>query len=415
MPPKAQITRLAAGKLPGSLADWRKRVPRTYSRLNIGDTQLATALASELSKQYSYSNDLTIIDGYPGVGLWSRTLNQALQPKKHVCLEVFRSYYQWLETYNSDLIANGQMSLVPHDPFKWTSYLDIVKEGLVSPPTVPLNRVHDSLLFTMNLTSVQGDQLLGQFLGCIGNRNWIQKYGRVRMLLWVRPTLAQKVLAQVGDVSRNKTSVLASAYADVRPLFAMEEYGTLPVVKAKQYDSEGNEIVVPKKRGRRTKAEAEALRKAEEENKAPKKGYMLIPPGKLMNDNVLVRGRAKNATYPQEKPLVLLEITPKENLCGSLGPDAVDPFTFEYVIKQLFVSRKTPVGKGSSVLGPGAASYLATKLSDRLLAKAVTDLDTNELLELTQQFQNWPFKPDHLFDSLEDEGENDASQANNFF
>lgn len=46
---------------------------------------------SKLAEKYK-PGSVTILDGYPGVSVWSTALNQSLKPRQHILLEIFKGY-----------------------------------------------------------------------------------------------------------------------------------------------------------------------------------------------------------------------------------------------------------------------------------------------------------------------------------
>lgn len=161
-----------------------------------------------------YTDNVTIIDAYPGIGIWSAALHNELKPANHVLLEPLVGSQKFLKKYIDP--SKNTLKLWPEDPFRWATYENIVAQNIVTPISHPRTAINPHLLFTCNLSSVQGEQLCVQFLNCVMNRNWLQKYGRVRMLLWVRYSTVIKLLATPGSKRRGRVSVQTEACSDTR-------------------------------------------------------------------------------------------------------------------------------------------------------------------------------------------------------
>ena len=161
-----------------------------------------------------YKDNVTIIDAYPGNGIWSAALHNEIKPANHVLLEPLVTAQKFLNQYIDP--SKNTLKMWPEDPFRWATYENIVTEKIITPISYPRTAINPHLLFTCNLSTIQGEQLCVQFLNCVMNRNWIQKYGRVRMLLWIRYSTLIKLLAPPGSKRRGRVSVQTEACSDTR-------------------------------------------------------------------------------------------------------------------------------------------------------------------------------------------------------
>lgn len=256
-------------------------------------------------------------------------------------MEPHLQYYNHLERLQGP--ENG-LNVVSSDPFRWRSFLELEHQKAFEPISHPReDGINPHLLFTANLSSMQGEQLCTQYLNCITNHSWLQKYGRVRCLLWVKPATAMKLLFNVGDIYRSRVSVQTEACTDISLLLRTEK-------------DEG-----------------------------------------LARHKSLLTASSKNDYYPAkgDSP-VLIQLDPLER-----QPENLD--SFEYVIKMLFVLRNKPLKEAINLLGAGAYDDLIPKLDPSMLDTTPRDLTLQQLKDIAAAFEAWPFKPDLLDDFYEEE------------
>lgn len=163
--------------------------------------------------EYYKDRDTTILDAYPGAGIWSAALYNTIKPANHVMFEPVVGFQKYLNPLVAESAKESDLKVQvrSEDPFRWSTFTEMAKEGVFKAKTAPRDQINPYLLYTANLTSIQGEQLCVQYLNCIMNKNWLQSYGRVRLLLWVRHSTASKVLGQVGGKYRQRVSVQAEA------------------------------------------------------------------------------------------------------------------------------------------------------------------------------------------------------------
>lgn len=255
-------------------------------------------------------------------------------------LEPHLQYFQHMESLQS---PGNTFKVLSSDPFRWRSFLELLDAKLYEPIHYPREKgINPHILFTANLSSLQGEQLCTQYLNCITNQSWLQRYGRVRCLLWVKPSTALKLLFTVGDVNRSRVSVQAEASTDVKLL----------------------------------------LRSDRDE---------------LYERDSLITASNKTDYHPAngDRP-VLIQLDPFEK-----QPENLD--SFEYVIKMLFVLRNKPLREAITVLGAGAYDDLTPNLPEDLLDTKPRDMTLDQLKLVTAEFESWPFKPDLLDDFYEED------------
>lgn len=189
-----------------------KSLKLTYGRKHIVNFDLSSRILKESGLKSEYGSDLTIIDAYPGPGVFSSALNNYLNPKKHILIEPVPKFRKLYEKFENKSVATDS-----RDPFRWQTFLDIFKnKSLIEDPT-KLNT--NNLLYTCNLTNLQGEQLVNQYLNCVMNQNWIQKYGRIKMLLLLEKSTVLKLLAEKNEKARNRTSVQCQTFTDSKILY----------------------------------------------------------------------------------------------------------------------------------------------------------------------------------------------------
>ncbi|KAK9455281.1 S-adenosyl-L-methionine-dependent methyltransferase [Dipodascopsis uninucleata] len=336
----ATRAKLKSGQIPKS---WRSAISKSFQRINPVNYDKCVDIVKRLQLNKTMSEDFEIIDCYPGCGVWSRALNQVSKPKTHLCLEQLSNYGDWNRSFNADT----NMKLIPVDPYKWKVYQSLLAYKSVTPPLLGHEKIHDSLLYTANLTTQQGPQLLSQFMTCVANRSWLQKFGRVRMLLWVREPIAARLLATKEETHRSRMTMLCELFTDVNPIAAFK-------------DEEGY-IAPSTKRFEKT-------------------------PVLFEEDDLYTK-----------KPIVLLDIVPKPKRDWE---DEISPQIMEYILRNLYISPRVPLRQSINVLGPGASEHLAPIVGD-LYDITPHDLDADDVVRLARAFRDWPFKPPHLFSVLD--------------
>lgn len=137
-----------------------------------------------------------LIDINPGAGLWSTKLHDLLKPRKHILLEPDDALY---EPFLRPLLSRENVVLVPKSGLVWDSVGEIL-----TPEFLPHQKLHDwrkpaerndTLLVTGNLVfhpekrfknfANVATLVIYQLICSIRAGNMFQKYGRVRLLLWV--------------------------------------------------------------------------------------------------------------------------------------------------------------------------------------------------------------------------------------
>ncbi|TLS30851.1 hypothetical protein PpBr36_03950 [Pyricularia pennisetigena] len=193
-----------------------KNNPRTgdKSRIHVVDEKLCDDVLKFIPSLERHKG-CDIIDMYPGAGLFSQKLNDALQPRSHILLEPEPEIYQ---KFLEPLLQRPGSRLVPKSGIIWQDL-----SSVLTPEFLPHQKIqdrtpgqaptrNDSLLVVANLGFFPNKTYLNfksvvsmvmyQLITAIRLRSLFQKYGLVRMLLWVRPSEVDPILPR--DLSKRR-------------------------------------------------------------------------------------------------------------------------------------------------------------------------------------------------------------------
>ncbi|KAH3678937.1 hypothetical protein WICPIJ_008765 [Wickerhamomyces pijperi] len=293
-----------------------------------------------------YGSDLRILDVYSSNLIFSTALHNKLQPAQHILMENRIDYSKHIQQYLPQLPQGHTFEHIPLSPFEWKSYLSITEpqSTILDPGFQSRDHIHSKLLLT---GTVNSERLIMQWYACMGNQNWIQRFGNIRMLLWVPEASAIKLLADPGMKTRGKCSIVREAFSD----------STLLAV-----------------------AESSRLNKF---------------PARVLEADSPLLFKESDVSGPKH-PLALLEINPKDH-------SLEDILSWDYVTKNLMILKKKTVGESIKNLGPGSDQFFKQHIPEHLWNKTVSDLTATEFMEITRMFDLWPFKPDFLIDGMIDQ------------
>ncbi|CCD27284.1 RNA polymerase specificity factor NDAI_0K00930 [Naumovozyma dairenensis CBS 421] len=312
-----------------------------------------------LEATYKDPSKLQILDLYSGPGIQSATFYNRYSPSQCVLMESRPQFLRFIQNnYTSDS-SSSPLILYPQDPYNWKSFINLIeKDKVLIPKKEPFEQVHDSFLITGNLTNHNNESLIMQWFACIGNQNWLQRFGRVKMLLWIPVSTAIKLLAPLGSKNRSKMSVIGDTLTDIN-LIAISNEKDL-----KKFDA----VLL-------------------------KNNHPLVFDGSD-NKMMLQTVNHSNSNDSSNNSIVLLEITPKFI--------ELDFENWDYVTKHLMVLKRTKLTDAFDSLGHGSKDYFTSKIEDKdFLKKTPADLDWKEFIHLTELFANWPFKPDIYMDFID--------------
>ncbi|KAG5949369.1 hypothetical protein E4U53_005901 [Claviceps sorghi] len=181
--------RTAGRKEPG---DVRAIEPR---RVNIVSEGLCDDILTYIGPSLERHRGCDLVDLNPGAGVWSRKLHDFLQPRKHVMMDLDAELYG---PFLGDLLAKKNVELIPRSGVVWKNLLEItgtrlVEQHEVSPDATPVR--NDTLLVTANLSTYPkkafhgfdsvSSMVLYQFMSSVRTSTLFQRYGLVRILVWI--------------------------------------------------------------------------------------------------------------------------------------------------------------------------------------------------------------------------------------
>ncbi|KAK8043944.1 hypothetical protein PG994_012782 [Apiospora phragmitis] len=187
--PKKKPTRSRAGKAPKG----------DKTRVNVVSDELCDDILSYIGPSLDRHKGCDLLDLYPGVGLWSRRLNDYLQPRSHILMEPDDAFYK---PFLEDLLNRPGTKLTPKSGMLWKD----------------LNSSHknDTLLVTANIAFHPRKRYMSfesiarlvqhQFIDAIRTGQIFHRYGQVRMLLWTRRDDKSCIVAR--SMQRRKRSAI---------------------------------------------------------------------------------------------------------------------------------------------------------------------------------------------------------------
>ncbi|KAI5951355.1 MTF1 [Candida jiufengensis] len=330
-------------------------LPRfTHEKSQLKNAEECQNIINKLNLRDDYnSKKLNIIDVNPGFGLFSSMLNYELKPKNHILLDKHEeNYKKWskkiehLQTVNQN---QENFKILKHDPFIWDTYDKIFQNGIIEElKPQPYDKLNDELLIVANWTGKGDESIIAQWIGCCGNRNWLMKYGKVRMLLMIPSTTAMKFLSEPGYKKRNRTSLKRDLYTHSKLIAIGDDSDIL----GKGYD-----------------------------------------PRVLVRDQPIV---LKKNAFLRNSEVAIIEVFP-----GEYQTDCIS--NIEHLLSAMFVS-STKLKDHLPKLAPGA-EYLVSLLSDDILEKRASEFTKQDILEFSNAYGQWPFKPsiEETFDISEED------------
>lgn len=181
---------------------WRplgfKRAPGDHYRVNIVSDELCDDILNYIKPTLARHQGCDLIDVFPGAGVWSRKLSDALQPRSHLMLEPELATYQ---PFLEPLLQRPGAELLPESGIVWEHLSKVLTptrlphqvERKYKPSETPQR--NDALLVSLNLSMYPkrrfrtfeslAQLVLFQLISSIRRGSILQKYGLVRMLIWV--------------------------------------------------------------------------------------------------------------------------------------------------------------------------------------------------------------------------------------
>ncbi|RXK36699.1 hypothetical protein M231_06006 [Tremella mesenterica] len=237
---RSLISRSVLSQSPDSLV---RNLP---NRILLASPTLCDSFVSSLQLR----PDEIILDTFAGPGQLSRSLlypKQGHLPKKVVVIEPSRpvlaagfglktkaiptsewatmTQFEIPPTEVYEIEEESRLLLSPSSPYRWNVISDIMRNELLKPflPKIPKweEEMPTITLVGQMPCSLVGEQLMSQWIGTVvgGNKKpWIWEWGRVRMAILLSPSLYDRIMAQPGEKSYCKLSVMSQALFHLTPL-----------------------------------------------------------------------------------------------------------------------------------------------------------------------------------------------------
>ncbi|KAF8332103.1 S-adenosyl-L-methionine-dependent methyltransferase [Cantharellus anzutake] len=330
------------------------------------DTAIETARAFGLDEDDS-KGPKTIVELYPGPGMISRAILSLPRDRIHrlILLESGPEFHDDLVSLaNSD----DRVKLVKLSPYYWETYDVVANEGLLNHiHPVSDEEVHPQLRIVGQLPmSVGAEQLLSQIIRHVPTRTWLWQYGRVPFHLLIAQWVHERLSSPLSSTTRGKLTVLAEATLDYTISVPMSAY--------KPYDDHLFPPPVRIPPSLLSKPKKEPRRKKKEED------------GTLGDEE----GGVTMAFRRPGHPMVAVTMTPRRERI--IEGDAIE--RWDYILRHLFVLKKSTVAKALPSLAPGAGVLLKSPLLKDLSPKStISDLSVDDWRRLIQAFEEWPFAP----------------------
>jgi mitochondrial transcription factor 1 len=206
----------------------RLRIRKTgdRSRVNIVSDKLCDDIISYMGSSLERHKGCDIIDLNPGSGLWSAKLHDFLQPRSHLLLEPEAGLYQ---QFLEPLLERPGVRLLRRNGIFWGELASVLTPEFLPHQAAydtalgAAERQNDTLLVTANLAHhpKKGyrsfDSMVAlvthKLLDDIRTRNNFQRYGHVRMLIWMRDDDKDKLIPQMIQ-RRKRTSVNTELFCE---------------------------------------------------------------------------------------------------------------------------------------------------------------------------------------------------------
>ncbi|KAA8902760.1 hypothetical protein DIURU_002656 [Diutina rugosa] len=309
-------------------------------------------LIDRLDLQSKYPKGKTdVVEVFSSNPLLGSMINMEIQPRRHYLVEHARNqlktWKQMVDTLNKTTGNQEHYQIYHADAYQWPTYTNLL-ENEIKPQMQDRSRPHDELLLLANLSSPTfGESLWAQWLQCGIYRNWLHRYGRVRMLLLVPELSAQKFTSYPYSLRRNRTTVKFEMYASLK-LHAIT--GNPKKMTSFSYPGEGYD------------------------------------PRRILDDQPIILEPA-DVSSPKAQ-LAVIEMIPHD-----VDPH-LDHELYSHILQQFFSSRDQQLVDILPRVAPGAED-LAPQLGE-LAYLTARDLSLEQWQNVFGVFDSWPFKPSDL-------------------
>lgn len=296
----------------------------------------------------------TILEMNPGPGLMAERILSIVKPARYIAIEFRKQYIDILKTLEGTT-QDGEpidVRINQMDGFEWETFSKLEQDNTLDGALLQHGRheTNPNLVFIATAKTQQMDQLVNQWIDTVGTTSWLQKFGRVRMFLFVTRSIRQRLLAQPGSSLRTKGTFVREGTCDVREILHnpyIEE--NVPSINKTQWKQDFLDT-------------------------AQSPDTLLCRPDR----------------FHTPAALSLLEIIPYEK------SKITAPWeTFEFIAKALLMNKSTPLYQQIRSVASGAYAILE-KLPHELRRKAPQDMTVQEIDQIALAFDAWPFKPRFL-------------------
>ncbi|KAG9125757.1 Mitochondrial transcription factor 1 [Ceratobasidium sp. 392] len=413
-------------------------VPTTKGRCSLVSLDKARDFvrgALDLNNGPARKEGRVIIEAFPGPGAVTRALLE-LPPsevKRVIVLEEELKYLKFLKELE---YYDDRVHVLPHSAFIWEAYDEVRDLGLLDDVAV-----EDWKTGHLPLGPV-GEQLIAQLFRAIPEQSWLFKYGRVRMSWILAKRMLERVQSPPKKASRCKLTVIAEATAHLSPTIPdqeLQDYNKLFFPKSDP-TAQGKKIPLARRIGQpfvalnvdplaeghiMLRTEANELIAHAVINPTGSKSS-INPVDKAEVERIIDEGGVKEVLNAADARGLILE---GENGKVSTGGEAgvlervpvpmkegtrVTLEKWDYVVRQLFMLKSTPLEKVIQNLGAGAAILLRKLTGPDIPEKRRVNIKTNinalsvqDFARIVEEFDRWPFAPDVLF--LADPSEDDRN------
>lgn len=213
-----QVWSTVAGKKAGVKLRGRRRMNEASelgfkadrSRVNVVNEDLVRDTVEYIKPTLERHKGCDLISVYPGAGLWTKALHDAVQPRSHLLLEPDDHLYR---PFLQPLLDNEGVRLIPKSGIIWDELNEVLSPKNL-PHQVEIKRSNheppprnDTLLVSINIAMYPKKKyqafeslsrmVLYQLVHSLRTSTLYQKYGRVRMLVWVLDDEKMQILPRV--------------------------------------------------------------------------------------------------------------------------------------------------------------------------------------------------------------------------
>lgn len=319
-----------------------------YGRTHLRNTLASQTIIDKLDLKSQYKpGKFDIIDANPGYGLFSTMLNYELEPRNHILIEnKERCCSTWKDIINKldTLGYHHNFKLYERDPYEWQSYTDLIqRDKLIQPQIKSFDKLNDELLVIANWAGEKDESTIAQWIGCCGDRNWLMRYGKVKMVIFMPLATAKKFVGLAGFKKRRRTGLKVNMFTESKLI----AFSNTDAVYGEGFD-----------------------------------------PRILVRDQPAL---LEKTSAIRNGEFAVVEISPGKMTSSMIA-------NVEHLLLPIFMGHK-PLRESIPIFAPGA-EYLYQLIPESVLDKASFELEPEDIVILSEAYEKWPFKPkiEELYD-----------------